>query len=153
MNGNISIPLPLYILLSKFLTIMKNRIFTTILIVFTVIALTSCDKEKSDAKKLLGTWVNTEESWESTIAGATQRPAGTIALTFEHNRVYVVDSRCDCLPEWHHYSLTRKDGELIMNINNWRDNSKVSELSNDKLVLSDDRSIIDAGYGYTFKKQ
>lgn len=131
---------------------MKKRVFFALLVVAAVFTLTSCDREQSDTKNLLGTWTNTNDSYEITIAGANQIPESTIELTFERNRVYVTDARCNCLPQGYSYKLTRKDGELFIEIVGWLPKSKIMTLTSNSLVINDDLDSIDAGFSLVFQR-
>ena len=73
--------------------------------------LTSCEKDNKDNDAFIGKWANTAQSYEITIAGQENIPEGCICMEFTDKKVWISDSRTDCLPEWHKYTLSKKDGK------------------------------------------
>jgi len=75
-----------------------------------------CGKEEEPEQMILGHWTNTDQSYETTTAGQEYIPEGCIVMEFTTDSVFVSDSRANCLPEWHPYTLFAEDGIQLLEI-------------------------------------
>ena len=116
--------------------------------------LTSCGKDNKDNEALIGKWTNTAQSYEITIDGRQNIPEGYICMEFTDDKVWVSDSRTDCLAEWHKYSFSEKDGKQLLEIEGGCHGGifVVEELTNDKLVLAPFSSGADWDFRYIMKR-
>lgn len=121
------------------------------------IGLVGCSKEPADL--IIGTWTNTDQSCETTIAGTESIPEGVIEMQFTADSVKITDIRCNCIPEWKHYTLTTQNGKQILQIeDDFEDDSLdflweciVEELSTHQMVLSSNPGP-DMGHKYVMKR-
>ena len=110
-----------------------------------------CGKDNSNL--IIGNWANTEQSYEITIAGSNNIPAGTICMEFTADSAMISDMRCNCLPKRESYTLTKKDGKQILHIeNSVYEGYVVEELTKDKMVLTPKNENIDMSFLYTMKR-
>lgn len=110
----------------------------------------ACGKDNTNL--IIGSWENTEQSYEMTIAGTNTIPVGTIWMEFTADSVMVADLRCNCLPRWEHYTLTTKDGKRILHVeNSFLGDCVVEGLTRNKMVLTSDDGP-DMGFQYTLKR-
>lgn len=135
---------------------MKNicKTILTFAMAAMVFATASCSKEadySEDYYLLLGLWYNTEGSCEITIAGQREVPEGCISLVFDGSMMEYYDMRTDDLIRRHKYTFRDFNGDL------WIDAQEsalgmahIVELTDERLVLEDDGSIIDWGYHLVF---
>lgn len=128
---------------------MRKRVIQAIsLLLMGAMMIVACKKDNTDL--IIGKWANTAQSYEITIAGQEYIPAGYIAMEFTTDSVWVVDSRVDCLAEWHPYTLSKVDGKLLLEIDGGCHAGQfvVEELSENKLVLAPESSSIDWDFRY-----
>ena len=131
---------------------------TNLLVFFTVLAMGSmllagCGKD--DSSQLIGKWTNTAQSYVITIAGQENIPEGYICMEFTSSKVWISDSRTNCLPEWHKYTLSKKDGKQLIEFEGGCCDGLayvVDELTDDKLVLSPKSNGIDWDCRYIMKR-
>lgn len=104
---------------------------------------------------IIGTWSNTEQSYDITIAGQQGIPADAIAMEFTADSVQISDMRCDCLPRWEHYTLTTENGKQLLHVENGIHGGGyvVEELTSNKMVLTSTDPNIDMGFMYTMKRR
>ena len=135
-----------------------HRFFLSIVVLCAIGLLSACSgKDNSDL--IVGTWTNTDQSFETTIAGTESIPEGVIEMQFTANSVKITDIRRNCIPEWKHYTLTTKNGKQILQIeDDFEDDSLdflweciVEELSTHQMVLSSNPGP-DMGYKYVMKR-
>ncbi len=113
----------------------------------------ACGKDDTDL--LVGQWTNTAQSYEITIAGQEYIPEGYICMEFTDDKVWVSDSRTDCLAEWHKYSLLEESGKHLLEIDGGCYAGRVfviEKLTNDKLVLASEHPNIDMDFKYIMKR-
>ena len=134
---------------------MKHHIIKSLAaIIMGAMLLADCGKNNKDNEALIGKWFNTAQSYEITIAGQENIPEGYICLEFTDSKVLTSDSRTDCLPEWHIYTLTKESGKQILEIKGgcFGERYVIEELTNDKLVLINEHQNIDWDYKYIMKR-
>ncbi len=113
--------------------------------------MTACgDKDKSDL--IIGTWNNTAQSYETTIAGTESIPEGVIGMQFTANKVMISDTRRNCIAEWQRYTLTTENGKQILHVeNSLIDRCVVEELTSNRMVLNSNPGP-DMGFTYTMNR-
>ena len=133
----------------------KNIIKSIAALMMGTMLLAGCGKDNKDNEALIGKWYNTAQSYEITISGREDIPEGYIYMEFTDDKVWVSDSRTDCLAEWHKYSLSEKDGKQLLEIEGGCHGGifVVEELTNDKLVLAPFSSGADWDFRYIMKKE
>lgn len=111
----------------------------------------ACGKDHSNL--IIGNWTNTAQSYDITIAGQVDIPAGAISMEFTADSVMIADMRCNCLPQGKPYTLTKENGKQILHVDNGiHGDYVVEELTNDKLVLTSTDPNIDMDFMYTMKR-
>ena len=113
----------------------------------------ACGKDNTDL--LVGLWTNTAQSYEITIAGQAYIPEGYICMEFTDSKVLTSDYRTDCIATWNGYTLTKKDGKQLLEIDGGCYDGQVfviEKLTNDKLVLANEHSNIDMDFKYIMKR-
>ena len=102
---------------------------------------------------IIGTWSNTAQSNEITIAGQQSIPADAITMEFTADSVQISDMRCNCLPRWEHYTLTTDNGKQLLLVDNGiHGGYVVEELTSSKMVLTSTDPNIDMGFMCTRKR-
>lgn len=130
---------------------MKKLILCVAIVAFAGM-FTSCH-DKDDSNLLVGAWTSTDQSFDITIAGAQSIPAGAIVMEFTADSVLISDMRCNCVPSWHRYSLTMADGKQMLFVEGLYDEGfVVSELTSNKLSLTDNYQSFDMGYIYVMTR-
>lgn len=133
----------------------KNAFRTFALLLMGAMTLTAfqCGKEQAPEEMILGHWANTAQSCEITIAGQEYIPEGTIEMEFTPDSVMVSDSRANCLPEWHPYSLFAEDGTQLLEIDGGCHGGlfQVVDLTNNELVLEHRTHNIDWDFHYVMR--
>ena len=117
--------------------------------------LTSCGKDNKDNEALIGKWTNTAQSYEITIDGRQNIPEGYIYMEFTDDKVLVSDSRTDCYATWNGYTLTKKDGKQLLEIDGGCYKGRVfvvEKLTSDELVLAPFSSGADRDFRYIMKR-
>ena len=117
--------------------------------------LTGCEKDNKDKDALIGKWFNTAQSFEITIAGQEYIPEGHICMEFTNDKVWIADSRIDCLAEWHEYTLSKESGKWLLEIQGGCYNGRVfvvEKLTSDELVLSPRSNGVDWEFRYIMKR-
>ena len=133
----------------------KRIIMLAIVTLALPMLLTGCGKYNKDNDAFIGKWANTAQSYEITIAGQENIPEGCICMEFTDKKVWISDSRTDCLPEWHKYTLSKKDGKQLIEIEGGCYSGYVfivEELTSDELVLSPRSNGIDWDFRYIMKR-
>ena len=104
---------------------------------------------------IIGTWSNTAQSYDITIAGQQSIPADAITMEFTADSVQISDMRCNCLPKWEHYTLTTRNGKQLLEIESGCNGGifVVEELTNDKLVLAPEHHEIDMDFRYIMERR
>ena len=129
---------------------MKKTLFGLILALAATMLLSSCKKD--NAELILGSWTNTAESCEITIAGLRELPAGIISMEFTSDSVLIYDDRVNCIPEWHHYTLAKQAGKLMLQVEEpfayAPSGFEVEQLDKEQLVLVCPENDIDVGFRY-----
>ncbi|MBR6292351.1 MAG: hypothetical protein IKR33_06080 [Bacteroidales bacterium] len=113
----------------------------------------ACGKDNADL--LVGQWTNTAQSYEITIAGQEYIPEGYICMEFTNSKVWISDYRTDCYATWNGYTLTKKDGKQLLEIDGGCYAGRVfviEKLTNDKLVLASEHPNIDMDFKYIMKR-
>lgn len=126
----------------------------TVLTLATIL-MAACGKDNMNKDALVGQWVNTAQTFEITIAGQEYIPEGCICMEFTNNKVWILDSRTDCLPAWHSYTLSKESGKLLLEIQGGCYNGRVfvvEKLTNDELVLAPFSSGVDWDFRYIMKR-
>ena len=126
----------------------------TVLTLATIL-MAACGKDNMSKDALVGQWVNTAQTFEITIAGQEYIPEGCICMEFTNNKVWILDSRTDCLPAWHSYTLSKESGKLLLEIQGGCYNGRVfvvEKLTNDELVLSPSSHGVDRNFRYIMKR-
>ena len=134
---------------------MKHNIIKSLsALIMGALLLTSCGKDNKDNEALIGKWYNTAQSYEITIAGQAYIPEGYICMEFTDSKVWISDSRTDCLPEWHKYTLSKESGKQLLEIEGGCHSGifVVEELTSDKLVLAPEHHEIDMDFRYIMKR-
>ena len=133
---------------------MKKTLFGLILALAATMLLSSCKKD--NAELILGSWTNTAESCEITIAGLLELPAGTISMEFTSDSVLIFDYRVDCIVEWHHYTLAKRAGKLMLQVEEpfaySHSGFEVEQLDKEQLVLVCPENDIDVGFRYVMHR-
>lgn len=112
----------------------------------------ACSKDNTDL--LVGKWVNTAQSYDITIDGQQNIPEGYIYMEFTDDKVLVSDSRTDCYATWNGYTLTKKDGKQLLEIEGGCYKGRVfvvEKLTSDELVLAPFSSGADWDFRYIMK--
>lgn len=126
----------------------------TVLTLATIL-MAACGKDNMNKDALVGQWVNTAKTFEITIAGQEYIPEGCICMEFTNNKVWILDSRTDCLPAWHSYTLSKESGKWLLEIQGGCYNGRVfivEKLTNDELVLAPFSSGVDWDFRYIMKR-
>ena len=126
----------------------------TVLTLATIL-MAACGKDNMNKDALVGQWVNTAQTFEITIAGQEYIPEGCICMEFTNDKVWILDSRTDCLPAWHSYTLSKESGKLLLEIQGGCYNGRVfivEKLTNDELVLAPFSSGVDWDIRYIMKR-
>ena len=126
----------------------------TVLTLATIL-MAACGKDNMNKDALVGQWVNTAQTFEITIAGQEYIPEGCICMEFTNNKVWILDSRTDCLPAWHSYTLSKESGKWLLEIQGGCYNGRVfivEKLTNDELVLAPFSSGVDWDFRYIMKR-
>ena len=134
---------------------MKHHIIKSLAaIIMGAMLLAGCGKNNKDNEALIGKWFNTAQSYEITIAGQQSIPEGYISMEFTDSKVWLSDSRIDCLAEWHNYTLSKESGKQILEIKGgcFGERYVIEELTNNKLVLINEHPNIDWDYKYIMKR-
>jgi hypothetical protein len=138
---------------------MKHHIIKSLAaIALGAMLLAGCGKDNKDNGTIVGKWANTAQSCEITIAGQENIPEGYICMEFTDSQVWVSDQRTNCLPEWHNYTLSEKDGKQMLEIEGGCHGGiggifVVEELTGDKLVLAPEHHEIDMDFRYIMKRR
>ncbi len=134
---------------------MKHHIIKSLAsIIMGAMLLAGCGKNNKDNEALIGKWYNTAQSCEITIAGQTYIPEGYIYMEFTDDKVLVSDSRTDCYATWNGYTLTKKDGKQLLEIDGGCYKGRVfvvEKLTSDELVLAPLSSGADWDFLYIMK--
>ena len=135
---------------------MKHNIIKSLVaLALGALLLTSCGKDNKDNEALIGKWYNTAQSYEITISGREDIPEGFICMEFTDDKVWVSDSRTDCLAEWHNYTLSKESGKQLLEINGGCYKGRVfvvEKLTSDELVLAPFSSGADWDFRYIMKR-
>ena len=134
---------------------MKHNIIKSLsALIMGALLLIGCGKDNKDNEALIGKLYNTAQSYEITIDGRQNIPEGYICMEFTDDKVWVSDSRTDCLAEWHKYSLSEESGKQLLEIEGGCHGGKfvVEELTNGKLVLAPFSSGADWDFRYIMKR-
>ena len=126
----------------------------TVLTLVTIL-MAACGKDNMNKDALVGQWVNTAQTFEITIAGQEYIPEGCICMEFTNNKVWILDSRTDCLPAWHSYTLSKESDKWLLEIQGGCYNGRVfvvEKLTNDELVLAPFSSGVDWDFRYIMKR-
>jgi hypothetical protein len=126
----------------------------TVLALATIL-MAACGKDNMKKDALIGQWANTAQSFETTIAGQEYIPEATICMEFTNYKVWISDSRTDCLPAWHSYTLTKESGKWLLEIQGGCYDGRVfmlEKLTNDELVLCPRNNEIDCDSRYIMKR-
>ena len=119
------------------------------------ILMAACGKDNMNKDALIGQWVNTAPTFEITIAGQEYIPEGCICMEFTNDKVWILDSRTDCLPAWHSYTLSKESGKWLLGIQGGCYDGRVfivEKLTNDELVLAPFSSGVDWDFRYIMKR-
>lgn len=126
----------------------------TVLTLATIL-MAACGKDNMNKDALVGQWVNTAQTFEITIAGQEYIPEGYICMEFTNDKVWILDSRTNCLPAWHSYTLSKESGKWLLEIQGGCYNGRVfivEKLTNDELVLAPFSSGVDWDFRYIMKR-
>ena len=126
----------------------------TVLTLATIL-MAACGKDNMNKDALIGQWVNTAQTFEITIAGQEYIPEGCICMEFTNDKVWILDSRTDCLPAWHSYTLSKESGKWLLGIQGGCYDGRVfivEKLTNDELVLAPFSSGVDWDFRYIMKR-
>ena len=126
----------------------------TVLALATIL-MAACGKDNMNKDALIGQWVNTAQTFEITIAGQEYIPEGCICMEFTNNKVWILDSRTDCLPAWHSYTFSKESGKWLLEIQGGCYDGRVfmvEKLTNDELVLSPSSHGVDRNFRYIMKR-
>lgn len=133
---------------------MRKTLFGLMLALAATMLLSSCKKNQSD--QIVGTWVNTAEACEITIAGQHNLPADIIKMEFTSNSVLISDDRINCIPDWHRYTLAKEDGKLMLHVDGssciYSGDFEVEHLDKNQLVLVAPELNIDWGFRYVMRR-
>ena len=132
---------------------MKHHIIKSLAaLIMGAMLLAGCGKSN---ETLIGKWVNTAQSYEITIAGQAYIPEGYICMEFTGSKVWISDSRTDCLAEWHNYTLSKESGKQMLEIEGGCYDGMVfvvKKLTSDELVLAPRTQNIDWDFRYIMKR-
>ena len=126
----------------------------TVLTLATIL-MAACGKDNMNKDALIGQWVNTAQTFEITIAGQEYIPEGCICMEFTNDKVWILDSRTDCLPAWHSYTFSKESGKWLLEIQGGCYDGRVfmvEKLTNDELVLSPSSHGVDRNFRYIMKR-
>ena len=140
---------------SKVLNMKHLSIKNITVLTLVTILMAACGKDNINKDALVGQWVNTAQTFEITIAGQEYIPEGCICMEFTNNKVWILDSRTDCLPAWHSYTLSKESGKWLLEIQGGCYNGRVfivEKLTNDELVLAPFSSGVDWDFRYIMKR-
>ena len=140
---------------SKVLNMKHLSIKNITVLALVTILMAACGKDNMNKDVLVGQWVNTAQTFEITIAGQEYIPEGCICMEFTNNKVWILDSRTDCLPAWHSYTLSKESGKWLLEIQGGCYNGRVfvvEKLTNDELVLAPFSSGVDWDFRYIMKR-
>ena len=139
---------------SKVLNMKHLSIKNITVLTLVTILMAACGKDNmNDA--LIGQWVNTAQTFEITITGQEYIPEGCICMEFTNDKVWILDSRTDCLPAWHSYTLSKESSKWLLEIQGGCYNGGVfivEKLTNDELVLAPFSSGVDWDFRYIMKR-
>lgn len=140
---------------SKVLDMKHLSIKNITVLTLATILMAACGKDNMNKDALIGQWVNTAQTFEITIAGQEYIPEGCICMEFTNDKVWILDSRTDCLPAWHSYTLTKESGKWLLEIQGGCYDGRVfivEKLTNDELVLAPFSSGVDWDFRYIMKR-
>ena len=140
---------------SKVLNMKHLSIKNITVLTLVTILMVACGKENVNKDALIGQWVNTAQTFEITIAGQEYIPEGCICMEFTNDKVWILDSRTDCLPAWHSYTLSKESGKWLLEIQGGCYDGRVfivEKLTNDELVLAPFSSGVDWDFRYIMKR-
>ena len=126
----------------------------TVLTLATIL-MAACGKDNMNKDALIGQWVNTAQTFEITIAGQEYIPEGCICMEFTNDKVWILDSRTDCLPAWQSYTFSKESGKWLLEIQGGCYDGRVfmvEKLTNDELVLSPSSHGVDRNFRYIMKR-
>ena len=140
---------------SKVLNMKHLSIKNITVLTLAAILMAACGKDNMNKDALVGQWVNTAQTFEITIAGQEYIPEGCICMEFTNDKVWILDSRTDCLPAWHSYTLSKESGKWLLGIQGGCYDGRVfivEKLTNDELVLAPFSSGVDWDFRYIMKR-
>ena len=140
---------------SKVLNMKHLSIKNITVLTLVTILMAACGKDNMNKDALVGQWVNTAQTFEITIAGQEYIPEGCICMEFTNDKVWILDSRTDCLPAWHSYTLSKESGKWLLGIQGGCYDGRVfivEKLTNDELVLAPFSSGVDWDFRYIMKR-
>lgn len=140
---------------SKVLDMKHLSIKNITVLTLAAILMAACGKDNMNKDALIGQWVNTAQTFEITIAGQEYIPEGCICMEFTNDKVWILDSRTDCLPAWHSYTLSKESGKWLLEIQGGCYDGRVfivEKLTNDELVLAPFSSGVDWDFRYIMKR-
>ena len=140
---------------SKVLDMKHLSIKNITVLTLAAILMAACGKDNMNKDALIGQWVNTAQTFEITIAGQEYIPDGCICMEFTNDKVWILDSRTDCLPAWHSYTLSKESGKWLLEIQGGCYDGRVfivEKLTNDELVLSPSSHGVDRNFRYIMKR-
>lgn len=140
---------------SKVLDMKHLSIKNITVLTLATILMAACGKDNMNKDALIGQWVNTAQTFEITIAGQEYIPEGCICMEFTNDKVWILDSRTDCLPAWHSYTLSKESGKWLLEIQGGCYDGRafiVEKLTNDELVLAPFSSGVDWDFRYIMKR-
>lgn len=117
----------------------------------------ACGKDNYDNEAFIGKWTSTAQSYEITIGGQEYLPEGRLCMEFTDDKVWISDSRIDCVAVWYSYTLSEKEGKQLLEIKGDAGCFAgrvfvVKELTNDKLVLAPYSISIDWDFRYIMER-
>ena len=140
---------------SKVLDMKHLSIKNITVLTLATILMAACGKDNMNKDALIGQWVNTAQTFEITIAGQEYIPEGCICMEFTNDKVWILDSRTDCLPAWHSYTFSKESGKWLLEIQGGCYDGRVfmvEKLTNDELVLSPSSHGVDRNFRYIMKR-
>ena len=140
---------------SKVLDMKHLSIKNITVLTLAAILMAACGKDNMNKDALIGQWVNTAQTFEITIAGQEYIPEGCICMEFTNDKVWILDSRTDCLPAWHSYTLSKESGKWLLEIQGGCYDGRVfivEKLTNDELLLAPFSSGVDWDFRYIMKR-
>ena len=140
---------------SKVLDMKHLSIKNITVLTLAAILMAACGKDNMNKDALIGQWVNTAQTFEITIAGQEYIPEGCICMEFTNDKVWILDSRTDCLPAWHSYTFSKESGKWLLEIQGGCYDGRVfivEKLTNDELVLSPSSHGVDRNFRYIMKR-